>query len=223
MSMNQEPCLEHKRGECSNNISKDYLKNLVSGRYQDASQEIVIAAVRALSQRVENGGEKYYCEKIMLQTLDNQQPNDVLEARLVSQATVLYEYAMKMLESAAGEYKPLFQVESLMNLGIKLCKAHNETIETLARYRRGGEQKVTVQHTVVADKAIVNNITEVGVPPENRGCTPCSESVAKPRPEPMVINYADNQPWQMEDVGCMEEKAPVRKQKKEKSAEIKHP
>ena len=174
--------------------------------------------MHTLSQRVEKIGEKDYCEKIMLQTLDDQQPKDVVEARLVSQETVLYAYAMQMLESAAGEGKPLFQVESLMNLGIKLLRVHNETVETLVRYRRGGEQKVTVQHTVVADKAIVNNISGVGVPPNTKGSTSCSESVA-PSQGPMQIGHVASPQWPMADVDCMVEKAPVQKQKREKGEE----
>jgi hypothetical protein len=53
-----------------------------------------------------------------------------------------------------------------------LC--HNETIEALSRYRRGGEQQVVVQH--IADKiAVVNNFdsTGGGGSQENKGASPC--------------------------------------------------
>lgn len=54
--------------------------------------------------------------------------------------------------------------ETHMNYAIKLLRLHNETIETLSRYRRKGEQKVIVQHVNVNDggKAIVGGNLGIG-------------------------------------------------------------
>lgn len=57
------------------------------------------------------------------------------------------------------------------NIAIKYMRLHNETIEALGRYRRGGEQRVTVVH--VAEKmAVVNNYGGGGMP-QNQGDKPC--------------------------------------------------
>jgi hypothetical protein len=64
--------------------------------------------------------------------------------------------------------------EAQANIAIKLLRCHNETIEALSRYRRGGEQRVVVQH--IADKiAVVNNFGDTGGggSQENKGASPC--------------------------------------------------
>jgi len=100
------------------------------------------------------------------------------------------------------------------NKAIKLLRLHNETIEALNRYRRGGEQKVTVTHAVITDKAIVNNFNGVGgVSTKNEGASPCSPRNAEQKPELTTINHVASQPWQTEDVGFMEAKASDLKRK----------
>lgn len=51
-----------------------------------------------------------------------------------------------------------------MNTATKLIRLHNETIDALCRYRRGGEQRVIVQHIQVNDggKAVVGGMIEGG-------------------------------------------------------------
>ena len=79
------------------------------------------------------------------------EPKDPLEAKLCAKEATLYSLAMTYLQRAEsnrfadgfGEHM-LFEAD--MNFALKLLKIHNETIETLSRYRRQGEQKVIVQH-----------------------------------------------------------------------------
>jgi len=56
--------------------------------------------------------------------------------------------------------KNLAQSEFYLKNAIKLLRLHNETIEALGKYRRGGTQNVIVQHVRVNDggKAIVGNM-----------------------------------------------------------------
>jgi hypothetical protein len=108
----------------------------------------------------------------------------------------------------------LRQIESLTNLGIKFMRIHNETIETLARYRRGGEQKVTVTH--IAEKiAVVNNYgcQGGGDSQGKKGDSPCQQ-YAEPKPEPTDTNHVDSPQWQTGDVVSTEGKARVRKRKR---------
>lgn len=152
---------------------------------------------------------------IVLQSLHDLKPNDVIEARLGVQETALYSHAMKCLK-CAEEQDSFMYAEMYLNMGVKLLRIHNETVETLSRYRRGGEQKVTVQHVVV-DKAIVNNFSGVGVPTETQGTTSCHQKNAELKQEPMAIDHVSNQQWSMGAVDCMVEKVPVRELKKENS------
>ena len=91
---------------------------------------------------------------VIIQSLHDFKPQDAIEARLVAQATVAFHYAMNNI-AKCGSADITSHSESMGNLAIKLMRVHNETIEALNRYRRGGEQKVIVQH-VTADKAVVN-------------------------------------------------------------------
>ncbi len=91
------------------------------------------------------------------------QPKDVNEARLVTQAMALFQHGMDRLRKV-GSSADLHCSESQTNMAIKLLRCHNETIEALNRYRRGGEQRVIVQHVNVNDggKAIVGSILNGG-------------------------------------------------------------
>ena len=59
----------------------------------------------------------------------------------------------------AGAENMIPQAEHYMKNAIKLLRLHNETVEAINRHRRGGSQKVIVQHVNVegGSQAIVNN------------------------------------------------------------------
>jgi hypothetical protein len=96
---------------------------------------------------------------LMIQSLAEVQPRDLNEARLCLQASALYSQGMGYLKKANNS-DMLCHSEFYMKSALKLLRLHNETLETLNRYRRGGEQKVVVQHVNVSDsgQAIVGNI-----------------------------------------------------------------
>ena len=60
------------------------------------------------------------------------------------------------------EYSKLY--ERFQNQGIKLMLLYNYQLETLAKYRNKGLQKMTVEHVHVHDggQAIVCNVTQGG-------------------------------------------------------------
>jgi len=151
---------------------------------------------------------------IMAQSLHDMKPRDSMEARLIAQSTAVFSHAMKCLvNSDKSEYLP--SKESYANMAVKFMRVLNETIETLNRYRRKGEQKVTVTHSVIAEKAIVNNFTsEDRETQKNKGETSCSQRNVEPKPEPITISHADNQQWPMGDVDSMEGKIPGQRQKR---------
>ncbi len=92
---------------------------------------------------------------VALESIRSQEPKDVVEARMISQANALYSQGMGMLAKMENAQRVDF-LREFGNLALKLLRLHNETVEGLCRYRRGGEQRVTVVH--MADKmAVVNN------------------------------------------------------------------
>ena len=150
---------------------------------------------------------------IVVQTLHNIGPIDALESRLVVQATSLYLHGMKCLRRSETASKVRFN-EYYANTAIKLLRLHNETIAALGKYRRGGEQKIVVQHNVVADKAVVN-FGEGGGNIKNGGKNPCSGNYAGLKPERTAIDHVDSPRWPMGDVGSMEESVRAQRQTRE--------
>lgn len=120
-------------------------------------QELIASA--ALVKIASDDAQKL---NILVQTLAECEPKDINEARLCLQASNLYSEGMHYLCQAKMAEMP--HAEFYMKSGIKLLRLHNETIEALNRYRRGGEQKVIVQHVNVNEggQAIVGNIKTGG-------------------------------------------------------------
>ncbi len=82
---------------------------------------------------------------IVAQTLHDFGPRNAIEARLALQAGALFTHGMiNLRRSAMADI--LCHSEHYVNKAIKLLRLHNETVEALNRYRRGGEQKIVVQH-----------------------------------------------------------------------------
>jgi hypothetical protein len=153
---------------------------------------------------------------IVAQTLHDFKPQNAIEARLALQAHALFTHGMVNLQRSETT-DMLCHNEHYTNKAIKLLRLHNETIEALNRYRRGGEQKIIVQHNVRADKAVVNFPIE-GADTKNRGDTPCSANYAAQKPEPIAINHAGNPPWSMDDADFTAAKVQVLNQKRVKCA-----
>ncbi len=100
---------------------------------------------------------------LALQSLADSSPRDATEARLCLQATALYSQGMHYLSRAEGS-NMLFHSEFYMKCAIKLLRLHNETVDAISKYRRGGEQRVLVQHVNVNEggQAIVGTINHGG-------------------------------------------------------------
>lgn len=99
---------------------------------------------------------------VSAQILSECSPQDLHESRLCLQANNLFSQGMYYLDKANRSACPT--AEFYMKSAIKLLRLHNETVETLHRYRRKGEQKVIVQHVNVNEggQAIVGHIDTGG-------------------------------------------------------------
>ena len=137
-----------------------------------------------------------------------------METRLVVQASALFSHGLVNLRRAETA-DMMCHGEYYTNKAIKLLRLHNETIDALGRYRRGGEQRVTVTHALITEKAIVNNFGAMGrASAKNDKDTPCSQRFAEQKPELTAISHAVSQPWPTEDADCMGAKAVAPKQQK---------
>jgi len=186
----------------------DSLKEIVGVNGPELACQIVISGVDAIKTVTSESDSL----DVIQQSLQDLKPKDSIEARLAVQASVLFAQGLSNLSKSEAADR-INQAEYYTNKGIKLLRLHNETIEALSKYRRGGEQKVTVTHAIVAGQ-VVNNFNAMGVSPKNEGRSPCHPQNAEQRQELVNISPVGNRQCQMEDVECMEEKVLDPKQMK---------
>jgi hypothetical protein len=88
-------------------------------------------------------------------------PNDQLEAMQAAQMAVVHIATMKFAREL-DRAESLDHRDSAERAFTKLARTYSAQMETLKRYRTGGEQKVTVQHVSVGaggQAAVVGNVT----------------------------------------------------------------
>ncbi len=140
------------------------------------------------------------------------QPRDELEAMLASQMAVTHALAMDMLgRTKQSPTVPYMQI--CAGIATKLQRTFVAQVEALSKLRRGGEQKVTVEHVHVhaGGQAIVGAVTNSPVP-GGGGETPKSESQAHAK----AITHASQPPLWREDsereavpIACREREDPL--------------
>ena len=95
--------------------------------------------------------------------IDGMRPADEIEAMLAVQRVATHEVAMDMLARAKrADRMPILQESG--SLAGKLLRTYAAQVEALARLRRGGEQRVIVQHVNVNEggQAIVGAVNHPG-------------------------------------------------------------
>lgn len=83
-----------------------------------------------------------------IEVLLSMNPQDEFDATLCRRLLVLDNHYMQMMMSSA-QATNIDTKERYINMATKLGRLHNETLEALNKYRRKGEQKVTVTHNHV--------------------------------------------------------------------------
>ena len=98
-----------------------------------------------------------------LAAIDAIRPAEEIEAMLAVQMVATHETAMDMLIRAKqAEMMPTLQ--ECGSLAVKLLRTYAAQVEALARLRRGGEQRIIVQHVNVNEggQAIVGAVNHPG-------------------------------------------------------------
>jgi hypothetical protein len=93
-------------------------------------------------------------------------PRDGFEGILITQMVLVHKQAMHQLSLANmdGNRGRSDLQESLLNRYTKLMRLYNNQLEALDKHRRGGNQKMTVEHVHVHEggQAIVGNVSQGG-------------------------------------------------------------
>jgi hypothetical protein len=92
--------------------------------------------------------------------IKNVHPRDSLEAMLAAQMAVVHWEAMRSMRQVGRVRGTEFEALAVTTT-TKMMRLFGTQMETLKRYRSGGEQKVTVRHELVSEQgeAIVRSIT----------------------------------------------------------------
>jgi hypothetical protein len=98
-----------------------------------------------------------------LAVIDGIQPENEVEAMLAVQMAATHAMTMSMMAWSQNA-SMLPQMEAAGNLAVKLSRTFTAQVEALAKLRRKGEQKVTVEHVHVhaGGQAVVGNVTHTG-------------------------------------------------------------
>jgi len=83
------------------------------------------------------------------------EPKDETEAMLLSQFLALQDSGMKCLRLANLPEQGFYHEEKLFHLANKLLCTANQTMQTVIKYRLGGQQMVQVVHVHNEGQAIV--------------------------------------------------------------------
>lgn len=148
-------------------FESDFLKSF-SGTDKEALAVDIIFRATLATPEVTPGTN---ATELILSSIQDLKPQNVLEGMLCSQLISLHYLGMNYLKKVVNTDMPHQQDPSLNN-AIKLLRLQHETIETLARLRRNGEQKVIVQHIHVNDggKAIVGSVLNGGGGQQQKIC-----------------------------------------------------
>lgn len=88
----------------------------------------------------------------MVKAMTEIAPKDLVEGMLATRFWSLHTRGMALLSGGGCS----------INLAMKLLRLSSETLDTLLKWRRKGEQRVLVSHLTVADGTVVGNISEGG-------------------------------------------------------------
>ncbi len=87
--------------------------------------------------------------------LPSLRPNDESEAMLLGQFLALQDSGLKCLRLANLPEQGFYHQEKLLGLANKLLNTANQTMQTVLKYRSGGQQTVQVVHVYNEGQAIV--------------------------------------------------------------------
>ena len=123
----------------------------------------------------------------MIAIVSGQQPKNELEAMVICQMAVTHALTMRSLGNL-NRSNEIQQQDSNALAIARLTKAFTSQVDALAKLRRGGEQRVVVEHVHVhaGAQAIVGAVTHTGGPRaliENQG-----QPHATNNPDPLVAS-----------------------------------
>ncbi len=117
-----------------------------------------VASIGAHGRKIDEGASNF-----LLSVVRGVQPRDELESMLAVQMGAIHQATM-MMARRLNHVETIRQQDAAERALNKLARTYATQMESLKRYRTGGQQKVTVEHVTVNDggQAIVGAVTPGG-------------------------------------------------------------
>ena len=147
--------------------------------------------------RDREGGIDLRAGNAALAVIDGIKPQNEIEAMLAAQIAVTHALTMKFSARLySGNIETIPQQDSAALTLSRLQRAFTTQLETLSNMRRGGRQKVIVEHVHVypGGQAIVGNVTHTG-----RGVQDKNQGQAHATDDKRAISAAGGAPMRSED------------------------
>lgn len=154
-----------------------------------ADGDFVTGLLRQLGDAGTQGGEVVEeAVNFMLSVVQGMEPKDHLEVMLIAQMTAVHMATMKLAPQLINA-STLQHQDSAARTFTQLLRTFASQMETLKRYRTGGQQKVTVEHVTVNEggQAIVaSNVTHGGNGAAEQAKTPAALTYDRTSPMPPI-------------------------------------
>ncbi|EHJ48868.1 hypothetical protein DFW101_2865 [Solidesulfovibrio carbinoliphilus subsp. oakridgensis] len=131
-------------------------------------------------------------------TMTGLAPQNELEGMLAAQMTACHNAAMECLRRACVKDQTFEGRKMNMTFADRFLRTFAVQVEALGKYRKGGQQKVVVEHVHVypGGQAIVGNVNQTpggeGAEHGNDGSTPCQQALAA-QPDAIPRRLGDGQ------------------------------
>lgn len=134
-------------------------------RSHDSAQAIIEICVNAYASQSTDIPGKVKDANRYLALMAELKPRDPFEGLLISQMLMVHKQALHVLSLCNGTPETSLEMRNAWtNRYTKLMRLFNQQLESLDKHRRGGNQKMTVEHVHVHEggQAIVGNVSKGG-------------------------------------------------------------
>ena len=136
-------------------LKEEKIHKLTGSKFSAFTQNLVNQMVQSLNIHGISEGDALVGVESFLDTLEALAPKDELEGMLITQLVATHNAAMECFKRAANPNYSFEVQQKSLGCANKLVRSYAVLVESLEKYRgKGGhEQKITVQHIHINDKA----------------------------------------------------------------------
>lgn len=150
--------------EIGRNRQNEIMREITGSNSSEYSGHLFTQLIMANQSQTDNLSRFTATANAYKEALLEMKPKDIIEGQLITKMLVQHDIAMKYMSILTNTETTPKLHEMTINRLAKITRLYNESLDTLNKYRRKGEQRVVVQHVNVENggQAIVGNVTQGG-------------------------------------------------------------